>query len=88
VFSTALDSYHGDPDPLACPPERDRRSIATYYYTALEGSAADVKQRTTTFQVRPGSSDRTDWAVKSGHFISDWVPPRLQRYARRLNPFR
>jgi hypothetical protein len=28
VFTTALDSYHGHPDPLACPPDRSRRSMA------------------------------------------------------------
>lgn len=88
VFNTTLESYHGQPDPIACPPDRARRSIATYYYTALPAHAADIKTRTTTFQVRPGTGDRTDWKVKTGHLIGDWVPPRLQRYAHRLNPFR
>ncbi|QNN67136.1 2OG-Fe(II) oxygenase [Sphingomonas lutea] len=88
IFSTNLDSYHGHPDPLDCPPERDRRSIATYYYTALPVQPDEVRKRTTTFQVRPGTKDRVDWKVKFDHVISDWVPPRLQRYGRRLNPFR
>ena len=88
VFSTALDSFHGHPDPLNCPPDRDRRSIATYYYTALPEGLSSVDQRNTTFQVRPGSADRTDWGVRTRHLIRDWVPPRLQRYALRLNPFR
>ncbi|WP_167954356.1 2OG-Fe(II) oxygenase [Sphingomonas jejuensis] len=87
VFSTTLDSYHGHPDPLACPPERDRRSIATYYYTAFPDGVNSVPQRTTVFQARPGSSDRTDWRVKVDHLIGDWVPPRLQKYARKLNRF-
>lgn len=86
VFSTNLDSFHGHPDALNCPPERDRRSIAAYYYTAsLQG---DMPQRTTTFQVRPGSPDRPDRRVKLDHFIKDWVPPRMQKFASRLNPFR
>ena len=88
VFNTSLDSFHGHPDPLTCPPERDRRSIATYYYTALNDGQTAMPIRTTTFQTRPGSGDKTDWGVKSGHFIADWVPRRLQRYANRLNPFR
>lgn len=86
VFSTNLDSFHGHPDPLTCPPDRDRRSIATYYYTALPGHAS-VPSRTTTFQRRPGTGDRTDWRVRTEHLIQDWVPPRLQRFAHRLNPF-
>jgi Rps23 Pro-64 3,4-dihydroxylase Tpa1-like proline 4-hydroxylase len=83
VFNTSLDSYHGHPDPLTCPPERDRRSIATYYYTALPEGLPGVKTRTTNFRVRPGSADQTDWAVRFHHFLNDWVPPRLRHYARR-----
>jgi hypothetical protein len=88
IFSTALDSYHGHPEPLACPPDRDRRSLATYYYTAFENGLADVPDRSTNFRARRGTRDPTDWAIRSEHFIRDWVPRRLQRYARRLNPLR
>jgi Rps23 Pro-64 3,4-dihydroxylase Tpa1-like proline 4-hydroxylase len=84
IFNTALDSFHGHPDPLTCPPERSRRSIATYYYTAHEEGLAALPKRNTNFQVRPGQGDRTDWQVRRQHFINDWVPPRLQRIAHRL----
>lgn len=87
VFSTNSDSFHGHPEPLSCPPERDRRSIATYYYTARTEGLRGVAKRTTTFQPRPGTGDVPDRRVRLNHFIQDWVPPRLQRYARRLNPF-
>jgi len=83
VFSTTLQSFHGQPDPLTCPPDRSRRSIATYYYTALPVEA-DIKKRTTTFQTRPESADKTDWKMRYRHFVGDWVPPRLQGFARRL----
>ncbi len=33
VFSTTSQSYHGMPDPLTCPADRSRRSLALYYYT-------------------------------------------------------
>jgi len=84
LFNTNLDSFHGHPDPLNCPPERSRRSIATYYYAAFEGGVAAAPKRTTNFQPRPGSSDKTDWQIRRFHFINDWVPPRLQRFAHRL----
>jgi Rps23 Pro-64 3,4-dihydroxylase Tpa1-like proline 4-hydroxylase len=84
IFSTALDSFHGHPDPLNCPPERSRRSIATYYYTAAEEGVALLPKRTTNFQERPGSSDKRDWQVRRFHFVNDWVPPKLQRLAHRL----
>lgn len=33
IFNTSEWSYHGHPDPLACPPDRTRKSIALYYYS-------------------------------------------------------
>jgi hypothetical protein len=33
VFSTTEDSFHGHADPLDCPPDRIRQSLALYYYT-------------------------------------------------------
>lgn len=33
VFATTDDALHGHPEPLACPPERARCSLALYYYT-------------------------------------------------------
>lgn len=88
IFSTNMDSYHGHPDPITCPPERTRRSIATCYYTALEEGVASVPHRTTLFQVRPGTADRTNWAVRKKHLLAEWLPPvvhrRLNRLRRRL----
>lgn len=83
VFNTTLQSFHGQPDPVKCPPDRSRRSIATYYYTAYPIEAA-IKARTTTFQTRPHSEDKPDWKMRYNHFVGDWVPPRLQGFARRL----
>lgn len=83
VFNTTLQSFHGQPDPLTCPPDRSRRSIATYYYTALPGGSA-MPKRTTTFQTRPASGDKPDWTVRYEHLLEDWVPPRLQMLARRI----
>jgi hypothetical protein len=34
LFSTTSDSFHGHPEPLACPPGRSRKSLSFYYYTA------------------------------------------------------
>jgi hypothetical protein len=33
LFDTSNFSYHGHPHPLACPPERTRKSVALYYYS-------------------------------------------------------
>ena len=87
IFNTDADSYHGHPDPLACPADRTRRSIATYYYTALD-PARMPRDRTTVFRPRPGSTDRPDRRVALDHFIRDWIPGWLQPLARKFNRFR
>ena len=84
IFNTALDSFHGHPEPLKCPADQSRRSIATYYYTAVEEGLRALPKRTTDFRPRPGSSDRSDWEIRRHHFLNDWVPPKLQRLVRRL----
>ena len=33
IFRTSSRSFHGHPHPLACPPDRSRRSVALYYYS-------------------------------------------------------
>lgn len=88
VFNTALDSFHGQPDPVRCPPDRSRRSIATYYYTAPVEGVALLPRRTTVFRNRPKSDDKPDRRVQFNHVLRDWVPPKLYRYAARLNRFK
>jgi hypothetical protein len=55
LFATDAGSFHGHPDPLACPPAVTRKSLALYYYTP---DVRPASGRTTQFQVRPASSDR------------------------------
>jgi hypothetical protein len=81
IFNTDSDSFHGQPNPVTCPPEASRRSIALYYYTVPDGGIRSLKSRTTQFQERPGSLDKKDWEVKVQNWISDWVPSRLQSLA-------
>ncbi len=88
VFNTSLDSFHGQPDPVNCPPDRSRRSIATYYYTARADGIAAIPERTTVFKTRPDSTDEEDRRVQFDHFLRDWVPPKLYRFATRLNRFK
>lgn len=40
IFETSDKSFHGHPEPLTCPTDRSRRSIALYYYSpAKEGES-------------------------------------------------
>jgi Rps23 Pro-64 3,4-dihydroxylase Tpa1-like proline 4-hydroxylase len=55
IFSTTSTSYHGHPNPLACPPDRTRKSIATYYYTNGRPEVETTGSHTTLWQRRPGA---------------------------------
>lgn len=50
LFSTAEDSYHGHPEPLACPPDMARQSLALYYFTEDPHPLV----RSTDYRARPG----------------------------------
>ena len=72
IFNTTDFSFHGHPEPLNCPNEITRKSIALYYYTngrpANEINFEDGQMdRSTQFQKRPGSND--DF-VKTGELIN------------------
>ena len=62
IFNTTDFSFHGHPEPLNCPNNVTRKSIALYYYTNgrpsneinFENGHMD---RPTLFQKRPGTSD-------------------------------
>jgi len=43
LFDTSDVSFHGYPDPIACPPDVSRRSIILYYYTKESTPARNVR---------------------------------------------
>lgn len=55
IFSTTSTSYHGHPTPLACPPDRTRKSMALYYYTNGRPEEELGEAHSTLFQHRPGA---------------------------------
>jgi hypothetical protein len=60
VFATTDYSYHGHPEPLTCPPDRTRRSLALYYYTNGRPDSERSAAHSTLYQQRPGERiDRT-----------------------------
>ena len=54
VFNTDADSYHGHPDPMTCPEDVTRKSIALYYFTDELRPAV----RSTEYRPRPGDGLR------------------------------
>ena len=64
VFEASEHSWHGHPDPLRCPENESRKSIAMYYYTANDNPMWERVPRKTHFMPRPGVDS---WAVGDGH---------------------
>ena len=56
IFNADATSYHGHPEPLRCPPDRTRKSIALYYYTIDPDHDPRGRIRNTTWRRRPGET--------------------------------
>lgn len=88
VFNTDDKSFHGHPEPLTCPPDRSRRSIALYYYTASPRAVyEEVRADTTMYRARPGDDallQRKVRILRLQNYAKDWLPPIAFRALRRL----
>jgi hypothetical protein len=76
VFTTSFDSFHGHPDPLQCPPDVARRSMALYYFTVEESP----ERRATNYQARPDESrlrKAAIWADRRALDVYDRAKRRL-----------
>ncbi|GAA6141217.1 2OG-Fe(II) oxygenase [Hydrogenophaga sp. 5NK40-0174] len=79
LFSTTSHSFHGHPDPLECPEEESRKSLALFYYTNGRPKGEAVGMHSTTWRGRPDERIATS-GVSLAH---DWLPPVMWRMARR-----
>lgn len=65
MFSTTSNSFHGHPDPLNCPEDRSRKSLALYYYSngRPESEAVAFKESHNTLfvQRKDSAEDTTAW---------------------------
>jgi hypothetical protein len=89
MFSTTDYSYHGHPDPLRCPPERSRKSLALYYYTngrPKEEVNDGLEDHATLFKGRKGikSEDTMKRYNALVNLAIDLMPPILYRAIRRI----
>jgi hypothetical protein len=53
IFNTNFDTFHGHPEPLTCPEDTTRKSIALYYFTEEQ---AQPVARSTEYRSRPQDS--------------------------------
>lgn len=77
IFNTTDHSYHGHPDPLTCPEDRSRRSLALYYYTngRPRGEVRDDNRINTNFKSREGDSARMRNYNRVKDFFTNVTPP-------------
>ncbi|KAA2242561.1 2OG-Fe(II) oxygenase [Chitinophaga agrisoli] len=64
IFNTDADSYHGHPEPMTCPEDQYRRSIALYYYSIEDKPF----RRATHYMARPGEGKKK-FMVKLDNFM-------------------
>ncbi len=82
IFSTTDFSYHGHPDPLTCPEEMSRKSLALYYYTngrPQHEINKGLKSHSTLFQLRVGVDQSWGEAI-----LKDFVPPIVWKIEKKL----
>jgi 2-oxoglutarate-Fe(II)-dependent oxygenase superfamily protein len=75
VFTTDADSFHGHPEPMRCPPDRTRRSLALYYFS----HEVNPMVRSTEYRARPGEGARSllIYADKQALRLYDQLKRRL-----------
>lgn len=83
LFATTDHSPHGHPEPLTCPPDRSRRSIALYYYTNGRPEGEVLEEHHSQWFERPGEKLQSpkDKAVRTA---KQWVPPALWAGAKKV----
>lgn len=92
IFSTTDYSYHGHPDPLTCPEDMSRKSLALYYFSNGRPSHeinSKLKEHSTLFKERIGNkadkrafSSLTSQKIKE--LLIDFVPPILIKVKNKI----
>ena len=74
IFNTNDSSFHGHPEPLNCPEEESRDSIAIYYYTKKEESVLKRRKTVqTNYQDTVNSKIRVTFFQKAKKYIPTFI---------------
>jgi len=69
IFNTTKTSFHGHPEPLNCPTDRSRKSLALYYYTIGQQEDDISQAHSTLFRTRPGEKEESKSKIKFKKFF-------------------
>jgi len=76
IFETGTSSFHGQPQPLACPETRRRNSLAAYYF---------VPERPTD-ENYAGFHKRVHWVAVSTEDKSYFRSQKLKKFVKKITP--
>ena len=83
IFNTNDFTYHGHPDPLKCPQNRSRNSLALYYFSNGRPKSelrTSLETQSTIYRARRGEAFRFDMK----HTLLQFIPPIAYPAARRI----
>ncbi len=78
IFSTDDQSYHGHPDPLNCPEDMERKSLAFYYYSSGRSDVHTDFGKGTYFKER--MKNKNDINIKIKNFFELVTPPIITKF--------
>ncbi|MBK6929707.1 MAG: 2OG-Fe(II) oxygenase [Saprospirales bacterium] len=90
IFNTDEDSFHGLPDPIQCPEDITRKSVALYYFTEEKSTP---RKRATNYRPRPGDGIKSlfIWAdreaVRFYNALKGWLGINDDLVSKVLNFF-
>jgi Rps23 Pro-64 3,4-dihydroxylase Tpa1-like proline 4-hydroxylase len=83
VFGTTDFTYHGHPDPLQCPENMSRKSLALYYFTNGRPAEEVSGEHSTIFRARTQDEFKRTLGQRVASFATELLPPIVTRGIRK-----
>jgi hypothetical protein len=83
IFGTTDFTYHGHPEPLACPAGMTRKSLALYYFSNGRPAEEISGDHSTLFRARAHEEFKPDLRQQLRSAARELLPPILTRQLRR-----
>lgn len=83
IFGTTDFTYHGHPDPLKCPAEMTRKSLALYYFSNGRPAEEISGPHSTLFRPREEKEFSLTFNQRLRNLARDCVPPIVMRRLRK-----
>jgi hypothetical protein len=84
VFGTTDFTYHGHPDPLKCPENMTRKSLALYYFTNGRPAEEVTGAHSTLFRTPAGTVPSLTLKQRLRGVATDVLPPIVTRQLRKI----